>query len=374
MKYVSGSADQAAKSTGSAAKNTDKLAAKTKKAGEAAKGALAAFDEINVLQQETADISPDTAGGGGGGGGAGGNVMMEEAEIDSRISVIVEKLRAAWEKVKAIFAPAWEWFTTYVIDPIWSKILWLWGIISESANQLWNGGLKDIFNTFWTFIKNFFIGNLQAGFNMIGNVIKTLLVTITGVITSIIQIIGGIIQFITGVFTGDWEKAWEGIQNIFKGLFNGIAFIVEGVVNVVIDLINGMIDGVISGVNAVIKALNTIKINIPAMFGKPAYTFGINLATLNAPEIKHISIPKLASGAVIPPNSEFLAVLGDQKNGRNLEMPEGLLRQMFEEYQTQQQVNIKFEGSLSELARVLRPVIEMENARMGTSLIKSGAV
>ena len=43
------------------------------------------------------------------------------------------------------------------------------------------------------------------------------------------------------------------------------------------------------------------------------------------------TIPYLASGAVIPPRSEFLAVLGDQKKGNNLETPESLLRQIVRE-------------------------------------------
>lgn len=42
-------------------------------------------------------------------------------------------------------------------------------------------------------------------------------------------------------------------------------------------------------------------------------------------------IPKLATGAVIPANREFLAVLGDQKHGRNLEMPEDLMRKIVRE-------------------------------------------
>lgn len=43
------------------------------------------------------------------------------------------------------------------------------------------------------------------------------------------------------------------------------------------------------------------------------------------------SIPYLASGAVIPPNAPFAAVLGDQRNGTNLEAPEGLIRDIFRE-------------------------------------------
>lgn len=43
------------------------------------------------------------------------------------------------------------------------------------------------------------------------------------------------------------------------------------------------------------------------------------------------SIPALARGAVIPPNREFMAVLGDQRNGTNIETPEALLRKIYQE-------------------------------------------
>lgn len=42
-------------------------------------------------------------------------------------------------------------------------------------------------------------------------------------------------------------------------------------------------------------------------------------------------IPMLAQGGVIPANREFLAVLGDQKHGNNIEAPEGLIRKIVRE-------------------------------------------
>lgn len=88
-----------------------------------------------------------------------------------------------------------------------------------------------------------------------------------------------------------------------------------------------MISAIASGLNAVIDALNRISIKIPSwvpVFG--GERFGFNLGHITAP-----SIPYLASGAVIPPNAPFMAVLGDQRNGNNLEMPEGLLRRIIRE-------------------------------------------
>ena len=44
-----------------------------------------------------------------------------------------------------------------------------------------------------------------------------------------------------------------------------------------------------------------------------------------------VKIPRLATGAVIPPNAQFAAILGDQTHGRNLEAPESLIRQIVRE-------------------------------------------
>lgn len=53
---------------------------------------------------------------------------------------------------------------------------------------------------------------------------------------------------------------------------------------------------------------------------------GGNPASRSAmPAISPASVPRLATGAVIPPNREFLAVLGDQKQGNNIEAPESAI-------------------------------------------------
>ena len=46
--------------------------------------------------------------------------------------------------------------------------------------------------------------------------------------------------------------------------------------------------------------------------------FGFNLEEVS---FNRVSIPRLAKGAVIPPNKEFMAILGDQKHGTNIETP-----------------------------------------------------
>lgn len=61
------------------------------------------------------------------------------------------------------------------------------------------------------------------------------------------------------------------------------------------------------------------------------------------PSNYNVPVPHLATGAVLPPNAPFMAMLGDQRNGRNLEAPEGLIRQIMREEIAQISVNATFE-------------------------------
>lgn len=79
------------------------------------------------------------------------------------------------------------------------------------------------------------------------------------------------------------------------------------------------------------------------------------------------NIPYLATGAVIPPNAPFYAVLGDQKHGTNLETPESLLRQIVREESGGEDVKIEFTGELAALARILTPVITKEQRNASRS-------
>ena len=83
-------------------------------------------------------------------------------------------------------------------------------------------------------------------------------------------------------------------------------------------------------------------------------------------------IPYLATGAVIPPNAPFLAMLGDQRNGTNIEAPMETIKQgvreVLEEMGFDVDININFVGELSQLIRILYPHIEIEKRRKGTSL------
>lgn len=152
--------------------------------------------------------------------------------------------------------------------------------------------LTDVFAKDWT-----------ETFGILGSVMNVFFDLVGGIWDSIKVIFTGVIDMITGVFTGDWERAWNGVLEIFKGILNIFPTIVESVFNGILDIING----IIGGINFISGA-----IGIPAI-----------------PEIPKVSLPRLATGTVVPPNREFLAVLGDNKQEPEVVSPISTMKQAF---------------------------------------------
>lgn len=160
--------------------------------------------------------------------------------------------------------------------------------------------------------------------------------TVADVVSGILASLRGVLTFLTGVFTGDWARAWQGVRDVFGGVWNAITSLLKGAINSIISCINGLIRGVVAGLNAVIGALNSVSVTIPDWVpGFGGQSFGVSIPSISAPQIPH-----LARGAVIPANKEFLAVLGDQTAGRNLEAPESLIRQIVREESGGQSVTV----------------------------------
>lgn len=131
---------------------------------------------------------------------------------------------------------------------------------------------------------------------------------------------------VTEWFRTVFSTAWNAVKNVFSTggkIFDGIK---DGIVSAFKTVVNGIIGGINKVVavpfNAINGVLGKVK-NISIAGIKP---FKGLIHTISVPQI-----PKLAKGAVIPPNAEFLATLGDQKHGNNLEAPESLIRQIVRE-------------------------------------------
>lgn len=177
---------------------------------------------------------------------------------------------------------------------------WLNGLL-DWIDKKTNGKLKPLITGIKAIVTAVF-GNIKQ--------------TVGNVIDDIKTIFSGLIKFISGVFSGDFDKAWEGIKDIFKGIWNTI-----------IDLLNGAINIIIKGLNWLIKQMNKISFDVPSWV---PFVGGKSIG-VNIDYISENVLPRLAKGAVIPANDEFLAVLGDQTHGNNIEAPEGLIRKIVRE-------------------------------------------
>lgn len=132
-----------------------------------------------------------------------------------------------------------------------------------------------------------------------------------------------------------------------------------------------------NGINAAITLFNQF---ISWINTKMKFSWGdkylLGKKIISAGSIQLVSIPQipyLAQGAVLPPNKPFMAMVGDQKNGTNIEAPLATIQEALANVLTAQgarNINITFTGDLAQLGRVLRPVIEHENNRVGGSLAK----
>lgn len=382
-----------------------------KTAQNAAQGALAAFDSINVLSKK------DTGGAGGETTGAG---AFEEAEVGTGMQGIIDKLTPfrdllnQWMQETDFFplinsfnnlAAACAPFSGYVYD----GLLWFmqnillplasWTIqdaapaflnmlakgmeflgktietVRPSFDYIWSNVLKPIAEfTGETFIWalgtigqtfsdlsdlmtekgdkiNEILTAVGKGMELLWNVIykpilqlmrggiSTLLRYIVRIVGDMIDVFSGIVEFVSGVFTGDWKKAWNGLVDIFKGAVNWIIDIFEGVVNTIID------------------GINSISIDIPDWVPKIGGShFGPNLARLE--------IPRLATGGIT--SGPTTALIGEA--GREAVLPlENNTEWMdtFADKLSDRPVNIRFNGNLAELARLLKPVLDAENSRIG---------
>lgn len=172
------------------------------------------------------------------------------------------------------------------------------------------------------------------------------------------QLMKGVTSFISGVFSGDWEKAWNGVKDIFGGVWNGIVSLLEGAINIVID-----------GLNWLIAQMNKISFDVPSWV---PWVGGKSLR-VNIPSISHVDIPRLAQGAVIPPNREFMAVLGDQKQGTNIEAPISTIEQAVENVLSRMgwtggEQTVILELDHREFGRAVVKSYKEESKRVGVSL------
>lgn len=198
-----------------------------------------------------------------------------------------------WDKIKEMAGKVWDWVsnkTRRFVEDIGNKLRGLatkmttiWGSIKASAHQKWNA----IWST-----------------------------------------VSGFVERIKNAIVDKFTSA----KNTVVGVFNGMRDAIRSVLNNIISVVNGAISKVNGVVSAIESAFSFGPWKVPTPFGSK--TIGFKATFPRVP-----TVPYLAKGAVIPPRSEFLAVLGDQKQGNNIETPEALLRKIVREETAGRQIS-----------------------------------
>jgi phage-related protein len=163
-----------------------------------------------------------------------------------------------------------------------------------------------------------------------------------------------------------WKELGEHIKDGLVDGFNGAINGIRGIINKILDGFQGLVNGAIDMLNSLISGWNKVADVTP---GLPS------ISSIKHIDLSKYKLPMLAQGAVIPPNRQFLAVLGDQKHGTNIEAP---LQTIVDAFNIALQGNANYGGGNTEVVLEIdgrefgRAVVEQgnrENRRIGTRLV-----
>lgn len=259
---------------------------------------------------------------------------------------VVEKTRALSESV------------TRTLSNLKEKIVNVWNIIKTSTSTTWSS-IKTKVSGLWS--------TLKVTAKTVFDAIKT---KVTGVWDKVkdktSQTWEGVTTFVSTkveaiktAITDKFNAARDAVRSAFEGIVNFIKAPINQAISIVNNAV-GMINNAIGGIES---AFSFGPWDVPTPFGKKRIGFHATFPRVG-------TIPYLASGAVIPPRSEFLAVLGDQKKGNNLETPESLLRQIVREESGKGQgdgntYNVTVNASGRKLLDIIISEAEMRRNRNG---------
>ena len=227
------------------------------------------------------------------------------------LGVGIYELVKHWDVVKEAAGICWDW------------IVGKWNSAGEWFAGVWEN-IRSAFSSFDNWLQNIFNIDFSDSFGFIGDIMNAYLKNVSNIFGDVKQIFGGLIDFIAGVFSGDWSRAWNGIVDAFGGIFSLIADIAKGPINMVIGLINGMLDGLESGINWIVRKINGLSFDVPdwvPVIGGDHFGFDL-------PEVGFGSIPYLAQGGYVKPNTPQLAMIGDNKHQGEVVAPEDKLLEM----------------------------------------------
>lgn len=269
------------------------------------------------------------------------------AALSPNWNFLLDKLKDVWEGIKA-------WFNNTVIG----GLLKAKEKIAEWGHNV-IGKVKDVLgihspSTETTQMGDYMMQGLANGINENQGLVLEQFQLVLDNIDA--EFLAWEENFMTGFskFSAEFNKAWLAHWSLTNR-----NFVIQW--NYIIDSFQRGINNVIDGLNRLVAAANSL-----------SDLTGRHYGSVSRVNIAKLPIPKLATGAVIPPNREFMAVLGDQKSGTNIETPLATMVQAFKQALAESGYNGGSEAVLvldkDVLGKVVYRLNKAEGTRIGVNL------
>lgn len=250
---------------------------------------------------------------------------------------VLPVLQAIWDTLKNLIG--------YIADAISNVITILGGLIDFITGVFsgdWEkafGGLQDAVGGFIDLIKTIIEGGLQ----FISDILNTFVESVKGIVDSLWEAIKSLvtagINFVKQNIIGKFNEIKvafstfkSNVSQIWSNMWNGLKEKVSNIIGGIKNIVKNAFDWISQKVKAIGDAFGKFaKWN---WGGSGSYSSGnarSSSYSMSTPtpyayhpaiaKLSNIEIPQLATGAVLPANREFLALVGDQKHGTNIEAP-----------------------------------------------------
>ena len=224
-----------------------------------------------------------------------------------------------WNDIKTTITKTWNNLKTSaasVFGNIKTAITNTWESVKTKTSSVWNG-IKNAVTTIWNNLKS----TATSKFNEIKSTITTAWNNVKSLTSTAWSKIKSVFSQKTANMLSIAKTVGANIKSAFETAFNGIHSAASSILGKVGSLLSSVWDRVKSTASSVSSAIGNMVSGRGISLGY-SYPVTPSPASVSAlPPIPTTRIPYLATGAVIPPNAPFLAVLGDQKRGTNIEAP-----------------------------------------------------
>lgn len=203
-------------------------------------------------------------------------------------------------------------FWTLHLKPLWDDLVACFGAVGTAVLDLWNSVLAPALT--WA-VQTF--GPLFAqAFDMAAQGVAVAAGVITDLVDVLLITLRGLADFLSAAFRGQWDAAWNAMANTVAAVWQRIRWTIH-------DAIQG-----------ILSLVSQLASSVGSLLGKAAGLVGGSQSQSVLPGMSRaasVPVPALAAGAVIPPNRAFLALLGDQRSGTNVEAPLDTIKQALAE-------------------------------------------